>query len=140
MYFQYRNGKLIQDNIRPDEQNIKFWDAKEYNEVFPDWKVRDILYIGDVPLRYPIEDNGKMREMTEEELKEAGIITELVETKEHLIEQKINYILEYEKLAADKKVLESSKFSTEEEIKAIIEKITILEGSINNLAEKIKAL
>lgn len=140
MYFQYRNGKLIQDNIRPDEQNKKFWDAEEYNEVFPDWKVGDILYIGEALLNYPVEDNGKMREMTEEELKEAGIITEPVETKEHLIEQKINYILEYSKLEENKKVLESSKFSSEDEIKSITEKMVVLEGYINVLTEKIKAL
>ncbi|MCB8564939.1 hypothetical protein [Fusobacterium ulcerans] len=140
MYFQYRNGKLIQDNIRLDEQNKKFWDDKEYNKVFTEWRDGDILYIGDAPLSYPIEDNGKMREMTEEELKEVGIITEPVETKEQLMEQKINYILEYSKLEENKKVVESSKFSTEDEIKAITEKMAILEGHINVLTEKIKAL
>lgn len=140
MYFQYRNGKLIQDNIRSDEQNKKFWDAKEYNGVFPDWKVGDILYIGDVPLRYPIEDNKIIREMTEEELVKAGIITEPVETKEQLMEQKINYILEYSKLEENKKVVESSKFSTKDEIEAITEKMVVLEGYINVLTEKIKAL
>lgn len=140
MYFQYRNCKLIQDNIRPDEQNKKFWDTKEYKKVFPEWINGDILYVGEAPLSYPIEDNGKMREMTEEELKEAGIITEPVETKEQLMEQKINYILEYEKLAADKKVIENSKFSSEDEIKAITEKMAIIEGHINTLSEKIKLL
>lgn len=140
MYFQYRNGQLISDNIRPDEQNKKFWDAKEYNEVFPDWKVGDILYIGDVPLRYPIEDNKIIREMTEEELVKAGIITEPVETKEQLMEQKINYILEYSKLEENKKVVESSKFSTKDEIEAITEKMAVLEVYINNLSDKIKAL
>ena len=140
MYFQYRNGKLIQDNIRPDEQNKKFWDAKEYNKVFSDWQEGDILYIGEAPLNYPIEDNGKMREMTEQELKEAGIIIEPVETKEQLMEQKINHILEYEKLAANKKVVESSKFSTEDEIKALTEKMAVLEGYINTLSDKIKLL
>ena len=140
MYFQYRNGKLIQDNIRPDEQNIKFWEAGEYDKVFPDWKVGDILYIGDVPLRYPIEDNKIIREMTEEELVKAGIITEPVETKEQLMEQKINYILEYSKLEENKKVVESSKFSTKDEIEAITEKMAVLEVYINNLSDKIKAL
>lgn len=140
MYFQYRKNELIQDNIRPDEQNKEFWDNKEYDKVFTNWKKGDILYIGEAPLRYPIEYNGEMREMTEEELKEAGIITELVETKEQLMEQKINYILEYEKLVADKKVIESSKFSTKDEIEAIVEKMTVLEGYINTLSEKIKLL
>ncbi len=61
-------------------------------------------------------------------------------TKEQLLEQRINYILEYSKLEENKKVLESSKFSTEEEIKAITERMAILEVDINNLQEKIKAL
>lgn len=140
MYFQYRNGKLIQDNIRPDEQNKNFWDDKEYNKVFTEWRDGDILYIGDAPLSYPIEDNGKMREMTEEELVKAGIITEPVETKEQLMEQKINYILEYSKLEENKKVVESSKFFSEDEIKSITEKMAIIEDDINVLTEKIKAL
>ena len=91
MYFQYRNGKLIQDNIRPDEQNIKFWEAGEYDKVFPDWKERDILYIGGAPLNYPVEDNGKMREMTTEELKEAGIIKKMTdEEKRELFKKEID--------------------------------------------------
>lgn len=140
MFFQYRKGKLIQDNIRPDDENFEFMSAGEHDKVFSDWQEGDILYIGEAPLNYPIEDNGKMREMTEQELKEAGIIIEPVETKEQLMEQKINYILEYEKLAANKKVVESSKFSTKDEIEAITEKMTVLEGYINILSDKIKAL
>lgn len=140
MFFQYRNGKLIADNVRPDNENFEFMANGEYDKVFTDWKEGDILYIGEVALNYPIEDNGKMREMTEEELVKAGIITEPVETKEQLVEQKINYILEYEKLAANKKVVESSKFSSEDEIKSITEKMVVLEGYINVLTEKIKAL
>lgn len=144
MYIQYRNenGILtkIQDNIRPDEQNKKFWDAGEYDKVFSDWRDEDILYIGNEELRYPIEKNGKIREMTEQELKEAGHITEVVETKEQLMQEKINYILEYSKLEENKKVIESSKFSTKDEIEAITEKMEILEGYINNLQEKIKLL
>ncbi|MEH1740082.1 hypothetical protein V6948_07780 [Fusobacterium varium] len=144
MYIQYRkiNGILtkIQDNIRSDEQNKKFWDSKEYDKVFSDWRKGDYLYIGNKELRYPIEKNGKIREMTEQELKEAGHIMEVVETKEQLMQEKINYILEYSKLEENKKVIESSKFSTEEEIKAITEKMVVIEGHINALSEKIKAL
>lgn len=140
MYFQYRSGQLVSDNIRPDEQNKEFWKAEEYEKVFPEWRDGDILYIGEIPLRYPIEDGGEMREMTTEELKEAGIITELVETKEQLMEQKINHILEYSKLEENKKVVESSKFSSEDEIKSITEKMAIIEDDINVLTEKIKAL
>ena len=144
MYIQYRsiNEKItkIQDNVRPDDQNQKFWDAGEYNKVFSDWQKTDYLYIGDEDLRYPIEDSGKVREMTTEELKEAGYIIEIPETKEQLMEQKINYILEYSKLEENKKVIESSKFSTKDEIEAITEKMTIIEGYINTLQEKIKLL
>jgi hypothetical protein len=140
MFFQYRKGKLIQDNVRPDDENFKFMANGEYDKVFTDWKEGDILYIGEVALNYPIEDNGEMREMTTEELKEAGIITEIEETKEQLMEQKINYILEYSKLEENKKVIENSKFSSEDEIKAITEKMAIIEGYINTLSEKIKAL
>lgn len=144
MYIQYRkeNGILIkvQDNIRVDEQNKKFWDSKEYDKVFSDWRKEDYLYIGNEELRYPIEESGKVREMTEQELKEAGHITEVVETKEQLMQEKINYILEYSKLEENKKVIESSKFSTKDETEAITEKMEILEGYINTLSEKIKLL
>ena len=61
-------------------------------------------------------------------------------TKEGLIEIRKNKILEYSKLEEEKRILESSKFSTEEEIKAITERMAILEVDINNLQEKIKAL
>lgn len=49
-------------------------------------------------------------------------------------------ILEYSQLEEDKKALESSKFSSEEEIALIVEKMTALEQEINALAEKTKAL
>ena len=61
-------------------------------------------------------------------------------TKEEFIEIRKNKILEYSKLEEDKKALESSKFPIDEEIKAITERMAILEVDINNLQEKIKAL
>lgn len=61
-------------------------------------------------------------------------------TKEEAIELRKNKIIEYEKLEEEKKLLENSKFSTEDEIKVITEKMTVLEGDINNLQEKIKLL
>lgn len=61
-------------------------------------------------------------------------------TREQMVELRKNKILEYEKLEEEKKLLEGSKFSTEYEIKAITEKMAILEGNINNLQEKIKLL
>lgn len=60
--------------------------------------------------------------------------------KEQAIELRKNKIVEYEKLEEEKKLLENSKFSTEYEIKAITEKMAILEGYINTLSEKIKLL
>lgn len=61
-------------------------------------------------------------------------------TREELIEERKNKILEYKKLKDDKKDLEESGFSSEEEITMIVEKMELLEVDINNLAEKIKLL
>lgn len=61
-------------------------------------------------------------------------------TREQMIELRKNKIVEYEKLEEEKKLLEGSKFASEDEIKAITEKMAVLEGDINNLQEKIKAL
>lgn len=61
-------------------------------------------------------------------------------TREELIEERKNKILEYKKLKDDKKDLEDSGFSSEEEIIMIVEKMELLEVNINNLAEKIKDL
>ena len=61
-------------------------------------------------------------------------------TKEELIEIRKNKILEYSKLEEEKRILEGSKFPIDEEIKAITERMAILEGCINTLSEKIKLL
>lgn len=61
-------------------------------------------------------------------------------SKEQLINLRKNKIVQYEKLEEEKKLLEKSKFSTKDEIEAITEKMAIIEGSINELADKIKAL
>lgn len=173
MFFQYRNGKLIADNVRPDDENFKFMAAGEYDKVFTDWQEGDILYVGNIPLNYPIEDNGEMREMTDVELVKGGIrkllagecivgdeiiimeipsellkpvwnfqecIWEEGMAKEDFIELRKNKILEYSKLEDEKRILEGSKFPIDEEIKAITERMAILEVDINNLQEKIKAL
>ncbi len=177
MYIQYReiNGILtkIQDNIRADEQNKKFWDSKEYDKVFSDWREGDILYIGNTYFEYPVEENGKIREKTEKELIKEGIkklpegqyisgeeiitveipsnllkaiwnkeahIWEEGATREELIEERKNKIVQYEKLEEEKKLLEGSKFTSEDEIKAVTEKMTSLEEDINSLEEKIKLL
>ncbi|EHO83646.1 hypothetical protein [Fusobacterium ulcerans] len=61
-------------------------------------------------------------------------------TREELIEERKNKILEYKKLKDDKKDLEDSGFSSEEEILMLSEKMALLEVDINNLAEKVKGL
>ena len=61
-------------------------------------------------------------------------------TREELIEERKNKILEYKKLKDDKKDLEESGFSSEEEILMLSEKMALLEADINGLAEKIKGL
>lgn len=60
--------------------------------------------------------------------------------KEQAIELRKNKIVEYEKLEEEKELIKNSKFSTEYEIKAITEKMAVLEVYINTLSEKIKAL
>lgn len=55
-------------------------------------------------------------------------------TREELTGLRKDKILEYSKLEEDKKLLESSKFSTLEEIELVVEKMQILEVEINNIA------
>lgn len=61
-------------------------------------------------------------------------------TREQMIELRKNKIIQYEKLEEEKKIIEGSKFASGDEIKVIVEKMTVLEGNINNLAEKMKLL
>ncbi|WP_291255890.1 hypothetical protein [Fusobacterium sp.] len=61
-------------------------------------------------------------------------------TQAEFTEMRAKKILEYSKLEQDKKVLENSKFSTQEEIQLLIEKMTALEKEINDIADKIKTL
>lgn len=61
-------------------------------------------------------------------------------TREELIELRKNKIVEYEKLENEKKLLEGSKFSSEDEMKVIVEKMAVIEGNINSLEDKIKLL
>lgn len=61
-------------------------------------------------------------------------------TQAEFTEMRAKKILEYSKLEQDKKVLENSKFSTQEEIQLITEKMTALEKEINDIADKIKTL
>ena len=77
MYFQYRlienKIKLIQDNVRIDSENKTFWDNKEYNKVFTDWRDSDFLYVGDSKLINPIIDGNIIREMNTLEMIDSGL-------------------------------------------------------------------
>lgn len=59
-------------------------------------------------------------------------------TKEEIVELRTNKILEYQKLDENKNSLETSKFSSSEEINLIVEKMNNLEIEINNLENKIE--
>jgi len=61
-------------------------------------------------------------------------------TREELLEERKNKILEHKKLKDNKKDLEESEFSSKEEILMLSEKMALLEANISNLAEKIKGL
>ena len=58
--------------------------------------------------------------------------------KEELIKIRAEKILKYSELEENKKALETSKFSSIDEIKLIASELSELEIEINNLAEKIK--
>lgn len=61
-------------------------------------------------------------------------------TYDEFVKMRADKILEYSKLEEDKKALENSKFSTQEEIQLIVEKMQALEKEINDIADKIKTL
>lgn len=103
---------------------------KEPEKHYPDWK--ETYYYSETILENPVLVDGELKG------KEKEVVDTI--TKEYLVEQRKNKIVEYEKLEEEKKLLEGSKFSSENEINIIIEKMTVLEGDINNLQEKIKLL
>ncbi|WP_270428188.1 hypothetical protein [Fusobacterium mortiferum] len=61
-------------------------------------------------------------------------------THDEFVKMRADKILEYSQLEEDKKALENSKFSTQEEIQFIVEKMQALEKEINDIADKIKTL
>lgn len=61
-------------------------------------------------------------------------------THDEFVKMRTDKILEYSQLEEDKKALENSKFSTQEEIELIITKMNTLEKEINDIADKIKTL
>ena len=132
---------------RDNEVQNPTWDGNELREMTREEK---ILLLEEIDLLVDGEylENGEIKEV--KYIKELGYyrpawnkelhIWEEGTTKEEFIEMRKNKILEYSKLEEDKKALESSKFPVDEEIKAITERMAILEVDINNLQEKIKAL
>lgn len=61
-------------------------------------------------------------------------------THDEFVKMRADKILEYSKLEENKKALENSKFSTQEEIQLIIEKMQELEVEINKIADIVKSL
>lgn len=61
-------------------------------------------------------------------------------THDEFVKMRADKILEYSQLEENKKALENSKFSTQEEIQLIVEKMQILEKEINDIADKVKTL
>lgn len=61
-------------------------------------------------------------------------------TRTEFLEIRTEKILEYSKLEENKGVLEKSKFTTEEEIAEIVEKMESLEQEINKIAKVLKTL
>lgn len=61
-------------------------------------------------------------------------------TVDEIIEQRKNKILKYSELEKEKKALEGSKFSTEDEILTVTEEMNKLEKEINSLANIIATL
>ncbi len=61
-------------------------------------------------------------------------------THDEFVKMRADKILEYSQLEENKKALENSKFSTQEEIQLIVEKMQELEVEINKIADKVKSL
>ena len=61
-------------------------------------------------------------------------------TKEELLEKRAQKIIEYSNLENEKKTLENSRFTTEDEIQLVVDKMLNLELEINNLADQIELI
>ncbi|RHG37481.1 hypothetical protein DW261_03550 [Fusobacterium varium] len=130
----------------PDWDNTMYATLEKYNNPILDnavirEKTREELILLDNKIELleegEIIENGEIRKIKKPEgYKMEWQSPNWVETitKEELTELRKDKILEYSKLEEDKKLLESSKFSTLEEIELIVEKMKILEGEINNIA------
>ena len=130
----------------PDWDNTMYATLEKYNNPILDnavirEKTREELILLDNKIELleegEIIENGEIRKIKKPEgYKMEWQSPNWVETitKEELTELRKDKILEYSKLEEDKKLLESSKFSTLEEIELIVEKMKILEGEINTIA------
>lgn len=124
-YYKVEDGKFVGFYLEKEgtsKEQKKFYEiTKEEHEA---------LMKGQAEGKTIVYENGKLILVKPEE----------TFSKEQLINLRKNKIVQYEKLEEEKKLLEGSKFSSEDEIKVIVEKMTVLEGDINNLQEKIKLL
>lgn len=113
-----------------------YWDFEQFKWVIDENTLQDGQYIdGDNIVDVPYTDNFLIPKWNKEiHIWEEGA------TKDEFIETRKNKILEYTELEKQKKALETSKFSSEDEILIIIDKMKILEQEINNLALKINSL
>lgn len=153
----YEEFKTNPKNFYPDWQSEYYASLEKYNNPFLDRKAGEIREKTREEL---ILLDNKLELLEDGEYVETGKIVvvkapdnlikkiwnkelhiwEEGTTREELIEERKNKILEYKKLKDDKKDLEDSGFSSEEEITMTVEKMELLEANINNLAEKIKSL
>lgn len=130
----------------PDWDNTMYATLEKYNNPILDnavirEKTREELILLDNKIELleegEIIENGEIRKIKKPEgYKIEWKYPNWVETitREELVVIRKDKILEYSKLEEDKKLLESSKFSTLEEINLIVEKMQILEAEINNIA------
>ncbi|WP_130890261.1 hypothetical protein [Fusobacterium ulcerans] len=130
----------------PDWDNTMYAALEKYNNPILDnavirEKTREELILLDNKIELledgEIIENGEIRKIKKPEgYKIEWQSPNWVEriTREELVAIRKDKILEYSKLEEDKKLLESSKFSTLEEIELVVEKMGMLEIEINNIA------
>ncbi|WP_462425670.1 hypothetical protein [Fusobacterium varium] len=153
----YEEFKTNPKNFYPDWQSEYYASLEKYNNPVLDKKTGEIrektreeLILLDNKLELLQDgeyvENGGIKvveapdNLIKKDWNKEAHIWEEGATREELIEERKNKILEYKKLKDDKKDLEESGFSSEEEILMLSEKMALLEVDINSLAEKIKGL
>jgi hypothetical protein len=124
-YYKVEDGKFVGFYLEKEGT------SKEKNQFYEISKEEhERLMKGQAEGKSIVYENGKLT------------LIEFEETlnKDQLINLRKNKIIQFEKLEEEKKLLEKSKFSSEDEMKAITEKMAVIEEDINSLAEKIKGL